>query len=426
MYLAFATLIALLIAIIIGCIKEKMNTGIIAITFALVLGVYGAGMPIKAIASSFPTDLFLMLVAICLLFNMAAQNGTLEKLSKLFIKSVNGNPKLFPLLFFILTFFLSAIGPGNIAATALMVPIGMAVAANASISSLLMAIMICTGANAGAFSPIAPTGIIGIGLMDKIGVDGNNVAMTVFLASASIQSLSAISAYLFFKGYTAARTKKLEEFLKKQQLEQFSRPQLATLLAIAILVISVIFFKVNISLMAFILISILSFFNVANQEQAIKHIPWSTILLVSGISILIGIMEKTGGLDLATSMIASISSVNTINAMLALITGIVSAYSSSSGVVMPAFIPLIPGIIAKVGGGNIIEMIIAIAVGSHMVDVSPLSTLGALTIAATDEKENKNVLFRNLLLWGYAMAIVGALLAFIFLDLSALSSSILQ
>jgi len=415
--IALISLMALVVAIIIGCFKPKMNTGIIAITLAMIVGIYGAKLPMKTISAGFPTDLFLMLVSICLLFNMANQNGTLEKLTKIFIKSVKGNPKLFPILFFFLTFLLAAIGPGNIAATALMAPIGMAVAANAGISALLMSIMICTGANAGAFSPIAPTGIIGIGLMNKIGVNGSSMGMTVFLASAAIQSLSAISAYLIFKGFKAKKTKQLDEFLAKQKVEKFNNKQFLTLAAIAILVLSVVFFKVQISLGAFTLIVILSFIGAADEEKSIKNIPWGIILLVTGITILIGIMEKTGGLNMATSMIAKISNGRTINAILAFITGIVSAYSSSSGVVMPAFIPLIPGIIAKLGTGNILKMIIAVAVGSHMVDVSPLSTLGALTIASADEKEDKVKLFRNLLIWGMSMAVVGAIMAWVFLDL---------
>jgi len=104
--------------------------------------------------------------------------------------------------------------------------------------------------------------------------------------------------------------------------------------------------------------------------------------MVSGISVLIGLVESTGGLDLATAAIASISTPGTINTVLALITGIVSMFSSSSGVVLPTFIPLIPGLIAQLGAGNVWKLIIAVDIGSHMVDVSPLSTLGALCLAA--------------------------------------------
>jgi uncharacterized membrane protein YqjE len=60
--------------------------------------------------------------------------------------------------------------------------------------------------------------------------------------------------------------------------------------------------------------------------------------------------------------------------------------------------------------------VIAIDVGSHMVDVSPLSTLGALCLAALPEDANRAKLFRQLLLWGLSMTFVAMLLAFLFLD----------
>ena len=47
--------------------------------------------------------------------------------------------------------------------------------------------------------------------------------------------------------------------------------------------------------------------------------------------------------------------------------------------------------------------------GAAIVDVSPLSTLGALCVAALPSPEGARVLFRQLLLWGFAMTIVGAL-----------------
>jgi hypothetical protein len=62
-------------------------------------------------------------------------------------------------------------------------------------------------------------------------------------------------------------------------------------------------------------------------------------------------------------------------------------------------------------------MVVAVDVGSHLVDVSPLSTLGALCLAALPATVDKSVLFRRLLLWGVSMSVAGAGLAFVFLDL---------
>jgi hypothetical protein len=46
----------------------------------------------------------------------------------------------------------------------------MAAAGRARIPAFLMALMVCCGANAGALSPFAPTGIIANGLMARIGI----------------------------------------------------------------------------------------------------------------------------------------------------------------------------------------------------------------------------------------------------------------
>jgi hypothetical protein len=100
--------------------------------------------------------------------------------------------------------------------------------------------------------------------------------------------------------------------------------------------------------------------------------------------------------------------------VIAFVTGVISVYSSSSGVVLPAFLPTIPGIIEKLGGGDAMAIAASINVGSHLVDVSPLSTLGALCIAAAPAHENRTQLFNKLLLWGLSMSIVGAAVCYLF------------
>jgi hypothetical protein len=51
------------------------------------------------------------------------------------------------------------------------------------------------------------------------------------------------------------------------------------------------------------------------------------------------------------------------------------------------------------------------------VDVSLLSTLGVLCLAALPETISKAVFFRHLLLWGVSMSLAGAALSFVLLDL---------
>jgi hypothetical protein len=56
----------------------------------------------------------------------------------------------------------------------------------------------------------------------------------------------------------------------------------------------------------------------------------------------------------------------------------------------------------------------SINVGSHLVDVSPLSTLGALCLAAAAPQEDRRRLFRQLMAWGWSMAVVGAVVCQLF------------
>lgn len=412
-FLAVLSIVSLTVSIIIGIIKPKINIGVLAIAFSFLIGSVFAGLTDKEIFSLFPTQLFLMLVGITLFFGIAENNGLLDQIAIRSVRLIRGNVILLPLLFFLFTFMLAAIGPGNIAATAVLAPIGMSLAYRFGISPLLMAIMIVTGANAGAFSPIAPTGVILSGILEKIHMQNNTLGWRVFFMSSFLQSISALLAYVIFKGYK--KNSSHQNNAVHLQTTPVNSKQIVTLTSIFILIFSIIVLKVSLALASFIGAVILLLANMADPEDVFKKLPWDTIFLVCGVSVLIGIIDKAGGLELATSVIAQSSLSGYINSILTLITGLISTYSSSSGVVMPAFIPLIPGIISKLGSGNAVEMLIAVAVGSHMVDVSPLSTLGALCVAQA--QNNKSKLFRHLMIWGLSMSVFATILAYIFLDI---------
>ena len=126
-----------------------------------------------------------MLTAMTYLFSLANENKTLQQLTDRMVMFVHGKPFLLPLMFFGMSVLLSAAGPGNIAAVALLAPIGMMMAYQTKQSLLLMAIMICTGANAGAFSPIAPTGVVAAGILQQINMNQANLPLGYFSCCGS-------------------------------------------------------------------------------------------------------------------------------------------------------------------------------------------------------------------------------------------------
>jgi hypothetical protein len=119
-------------------------------------------------------------------------------------------------------------------------------------------------------------------------------------------------------------------------------------------------------------------------------------------------------------IISSHSNPVTVNGWLGFITALLSAYSSSSGVVMPMFLPMVPGLIKELGISSPVALISSINIGSHLSDTSPLSSLGALCIASAAQHEDKEVLFRKLLIWGLAMSVVSGIVCLIFFGLLGL------
>ena len=168
---------------------------------------------------------------------------------------------------------------------------------------------------------------------------------------------------------------------------------------------------------AFMAAAVLTLTGASDEEAAVKALPWNVIVMVCGVIVLISILEKKGGLDLFTTILSTFATKTSVTGVIAFVTGLISVYSSSAGVVMPAFIPTIPGLIRKLGGGDPIAIAASINVGAFIVDTSPLSTIGALCIASAAASEDRRSLFNKMLAWGLSMSVVGALVCWIFFGL---------
>jgi Na+/H+ antiporter NhaD/arsenite permease-like protein len=171
MSLAVISVCALALAVLVSCVS-KLNVGVLALALAWIVGVYIGGLPVNTVMSGFPSQLFLTLTGVTLLFALAQSNGTLERLTHHAVGVCRGNRGMIPVMFFLLAAALASMGPGNISTAALLCPLAMATASRAGIPLFLMSIMVGNGANAGGLSPFAPTGIIVNGLMARNGLAG--------------------------------------------------------------------------------------------------------------------------------------------------------------------------------------------------------------------------------------------------------------
>jgi Na+/H+ antiporter NhaD/arsenite permease-like protein len=417
--LAILSVCALALAVLVSCIS-RLNVGVLAVALAWIVGVYAGGMPVATIMSGFPSQLFLTLTGVTLLFALAETNGTLERIAHHAVRVCRGNRGTIPIMFFGLGAVLSSMGPGNIATAALLAPLAMGTAVRTGIPLFLMAIMVGNGSNSGALSPFAPTGIIVNGIMAKNGLPG--LELQTYLYNLLAHALVAFAGYALFGGLKLFRGQRAPVVAvdidnapgKPERADPYAlqRRHWVTVATIAALVLSVVVLKVNVGMAAFAGAVVLVLSRSGDDGEAIKRMPWRVIVMVCGVTVLISLVERAQGIDLLVSLVAKTATANTVTGIVAFFTGIVSVYSSTSGVVLPAFLPMVPGLAAALPGTSAIAIAASMNVGGHLVDVSPLSTIGALCLAGVTGEESR-ALFNKLLAWGLSMCVIGALLCWL-------------
>lgn len=373
--MALLSLFSLAGAIFLGFFR-KMNTGLVCIGFALLLGKI-AGMADRDIIGGFNYSLFLMLLGVTYLFGLAEINGTLKLLTRKITVLAGKHTYMIPVVMYVFATVLSALGPGTIPTTAIMMVFGMTLAVEMKINPAMLAAIIFLGAAGGGMSPLAATGIIGLDLCQGFGLTG--IELPLLVNGVLSSTVYAALVYVAFGGYKL----KSDVVLQFSDIPAFNKEQIVTLIGIAVMVGLVMLFKVNVGLASFTVAMVLSFLRVSDEEQALKKIPWGTLLLICGVGVLMNVIIALGGIDLLSASLASVMSAKTATTILGVTAGVMSWFSSTSGVVMPTLIPTIPHIIQQMSiSVNPVEWVTAISMVSNTAGISPLSTGGALALAA--------------------------------------------
>ena len=422
MNLAWVSVGALVLAVTLSCFTT-INVGILSLALALVIGVFLGGMSTAAVLEGFPTDLLVTLVGVTLLFSIAEINGTLARLTARAVRLCRGHAGVLPIMFFFIGFIVATIGAGATPASALLAPPAMAIAGRAGIPPLLMAIMTGNGALAGTLSPFAPTGIVAHGVMARIGLGG--VEWQTFAYNALAHTIVGFGGFFLLGGWKLFRKERDHSPEGGSHVERgviqaedpgagpMETSHWITTVGILLLIATVAGLGLNVGMMAIIIATALILLKTVDESKAIKAMPWGVILMVTGVTVLVYMMQETEGLALITTGIANVSTPTTIEPVVAFGTGLVSVYSSTSGVVLPAFLPMAPDLAQRLGGIDPLSIAWAMNVSASLVDLSSLSTVGALYIAGAAPGSDVRKLFNGLLIWGLAMTVVGAALCWI-------------
>jgi di/tricarboxylate transporter len=412
MSLAWMSVGALVLAVAVSC-TTAVNVGLLALALALIVGVFVGGESTSTVLAGFPQDLFMTLVGVTLLFSIAECNGTLQRFTGRAIRLCRGHAGVLPIMFFMLGFFISTIGAGATPTAALLAPPAMAVAGRAGVPPFLMAVMAGNGVLAGTLSPFAPTGVVAHGVMERIGLGG--VEWQTFAYNALAHALVGFGTFLLFGGWKLFRA----EYARGEAVAAEPKDSAPmeprhwlTFAGIVLLIFAVIGLGLNVGMIALIIATALILLRAVEESKAIQRMPWGVILMVTGVTVLVAMLQENEGLALIADGIARVSTPATIEAVVAFGAGLISVYSSTSGVVLPAFLPMAPEL-AQTLGGDPLNIAWSMAVAASLVDLSSLSTVGALFIASAAPGSNVRALFNALLAWGLSMSVVGAALCWI-------------
>lgn len=409
MTISVISLVVLAAVVAVGFIK-KVNLGFFAMGAAFVLGLAG-GMSASEIVDGFNSSMFVTLVGVTFLFGMASNNGTLDLFSKKVVALVGRHTVFIPILMFVLSAFISAIGPGHIAAGVLMTTFAMYLAFEMKINPMATALYAKLGANAGCASILSMTGILAKSLSEPMGYSG--FSLHLFLTTLLSGFVFTLVVYMGYKGYKV----KADNPMKLSEIPKFNRDQLLTIAAIIVMVVCCIGFKLDTGLFAFAAAGVLVLLGAVDEKKAIKTIPWGTLILICGMGVLVNVIHTLGGITLISDFLTSFMSEGTATPILAATSGILSWVSSTTGVVMPTMYPIAASVCETFGSGvSYVELISAITATSFAAAISPLSTGGAIIMssysaARETTTEEMNRMFRTLFLLSVGNVFINVVMA---------------
>ena len=405
----------------------NIHMGALAIAAAFVLGM--SVLPgdfdarVDRVAGGFPGDLFVVLAGVTYLFAIAKNNGTVDWLVQAALRSVRGRVSLVPWVMFLVAAAATAVGAIPPAIVAMLAPVGIAFALRHGRNPVLVGLMIINGTNAGSFSPIGVFGSITNSVVERSGLATSPPTLFVGVFAFNVL-LGVISLVLFGGNQGAARVEGsgadepggvASDGVRAEAVPALNLPRTLTIAGLLVLATGALLFDLDVGFSAFVLAVLLSAIDPAGAKGAVNQIAWPTVLLVCGIVTYVSLMRTLGAVDYLSGSVAAIGTAVAGALAICYIGGVVSAFASTTGI-LGALIPLAVPFLQK-QDVSAIGLIVALGISASAVDSSPFSTSGSLVVANTPE-EQREVVYRRLLQWGFSMVALAPLTAWLVLVVS--------
>ncbi|MBQ7859557.1 MAG: hypothetical protein IJ347_05450 [Faecalibacterium sp.] len=401
-------ILAIIVSIVIGY-KFKLNTGIIALGFAFIIGNLVMGMKVNSIIAYFPTTIVFWLIAIAVFFNYATENGTMAVMGKKLLYAMGGNAKLIPIAVALVSAIVGGLGAGA-STPAIVGPFAFVMALSAGVDPVLTCIAITFGNLVGSNNPFnGYGGVIGRNLIMDNGVAEDlalQAGIYCWINCAIITVITIAFFYIIRKGYKAQKV----TVEKPPQFNEVQRKTCAIVIAAFVFMVlppilntwfpSPFMKALNnfcqpqvIMIIGAILCALLK---LGDEKVVIRKMPISTIVMIIGVYTLIKVAAEAGLVDVIANLLTSAIPSWLVPGAIVVFAAFLSFFSSSTSTVMPLMYPLVPALAAATGL-NPVALYTCVFFGGLSTSCSPFSTGGAICIAACPDNQVKEELSNKMI-----------------------------
>ncbi|MGO2110806.1 MAG: SLC13 family permease [Pseudoclavibacter sp.] len=432
--------IVLVVVFVVGSIT-KLNFGAVGFAAALIVGTFFLGEDLPTILGGWPMSLLLLFLGVTYLFSVASANGTISWIIARSTRLVQGRRMAIPLGLMFSAALMCSVGVPTPGVVAVLAPIGIRLAMEARLPIFVAVVPMLIGGSVGTFSPIGVHGVIAASITDTAGVGVNPLLLyVVTLGGGALVAALFLLAYIALgklplrsvifgsagehavattdgasgttsrqpqsqpggTGGTAIATATATKTATTALEPEPSRLVLgSTIGAFLLLILGSALFAIDLGMLALLLAMALHL--LFPREESAKKINWDLILLICGLTTYIGLLQRAGTIDRFGDFLTGLDSPIIGALLLCVSAGVISAFASSPAT-LASTIPLAMPLISEVGLPAV-GLIAAVGLSATLVDATPFSALGGLTVAAAPRAAERS-LFRRLLVWGLSLTIV--------------------
>lgn len=425
--LLILTVVALIVAVLIS-VFLKVNVGICCYAMAFLVGTFGVGLSVNQIVGFFPLSLFFQILIVTIFYGYAIQSGAFTALANKIVYACRNRPALLPFAIAFSSAVVAAIGCPPPATGASLQAISINVQQRTGMRYVIGNMTVGLGGMCGAFLPFGLFSTIVTGLLAAGGIADADLRSTFAVIRNVVIVFHLVLLVGLFFGQKAYKLKKLD----MEKPEAFTKQQKTVLTIIVIMLLLVIVpavlkrwvpflkpFSANVTIVSSSAIGALicAAMRLGDERQIMRScVPWPLLITIAGAVSMINVINATGLTEVIGGALSGNLPPFLVPILFCLLSGVLSFFVDSTGVVLPLFIPIAINVAGNIGMSPAI-LISCVAIGAYAAGQCPLSTGGALAVMYCPAEQTKKVFFQ-MWIWAFvsiaAAAVMSAVLALLF------------